>query len=169
MTYITYSNICANLVRQCLKEPYKSEAITREKVHFSVSKWTEGKPQKPGEFFFLSFLDFLSIVMNFIASFCSDYKIVLHYDFELLIIFAFIVFVLLIKYFLLLPFFDEFASYSFVIRKQFTNRTFCVLCHVHTTRAHSSSHFCTRFWHVVIHIAAHLKCHRRIDSCYNAM
>ncbi|KAK8702885.1 hypothetical protein V6N13_021219 [Hibiscus sabdariffa] len=25
MTYITYSNICANLVGNCLKEPYKTE------------------------------------------------------------------------------------------------------------------------------------------------
>ncbi|KAI3524893.1 hypothetical protein L2E82_02700 [Cichorium intybus] len=47
MTYISYSNICANLVRNCLKEPYKSEAINREKVHFSISKWTDGKPEKP--------------------------------------------------------------------------------------------------------------------------
>ncbi|KAK8673732.1 hypothetical protein V6N13_112047 [Hibiscus sabdariffa] len=47
MTYITYSNICANLVRNCLKEPYKTEALTREKVHFSISKWTDGKPEKP--------------------------------------------------------------------------------------------------------------------------
>ncbi|OIT29642.1 PREDICTED: ATP synthase subunit epsilon, mitochondrial-like [Nicotiana attenuata] len=47
MTYITYSNLCANLVRNCLKEPYKSEALTREKVHYSVSKWVDGKPQKP--------------------------------------------------------------------------------------------------------------------------
>lgn len=47
MTYITYSNICANLVRNCLKEPFKSEAISREKVHFSVSKWADGKQQKP--------------------------------------------------------------------------------------------------------------------------
>ncbi|KVI05812.1 ATPase, F1 complex, epsilon subunit, mitochondrial [Cynara cardunculus var. scolymus] len=46
MTYITYSNICANLVRNCLKEPHKSEAISREKVHFSVSK-------KAKEFFYL--------------------------------------------------------------------------------------------------------------------
>ncbi|KAJ8773552.1 hypothetical protein K2173_005798 [Erythroxylum novogranatense] len=49
MTYITYSNICANLVRQCLKEPYKTEALSREKVHFSVSKWIDGRPQKPIE------------------------------------------------------------------------------------------------------------------------
>lgn len=50
MTYITYSNICANLVRNCLKEPHKAEALTREKVHFSLSKWADGKPQKPGKF-----------------------------------------------------------------------------------------------------------------------
>jgi F-type H+-transporting ATPase subunit epsilon len=47
MTYISYSNICANIVRNCLKEPHKAEALTREKVHFSLSKWADGKPQKP--------------------------------------------------------------------------------------------------------------------------
>ncbi|XP_020109976.1 ATP synthase subunit epsilon, mitochondrial-like [Ananas comosus] len=47
MTYITYSNICASLVRSCLKEPFKSEATSREKVHFAISKWAEGKPEKP--------------------------------------------------------------------------------------------------------------------------
>ncbi|WJX70337.1 hypothetical protein P8452_54459 [Trifolium repens] len=47
MTYITYSNICANLVRNCLKEPHKTEALSREKVHFSLSKWADGKPEKP--------------------------------------------------------------------------------------------------------------------------
>lgn len=49
MTYISYSNICANIVRNCLKEPHKAEALTREKVHFSLSKWADGKPQKPGK------------------------------------------------------------------------------------------------------------------------
>ncbi|KAJ6433144.1 hypothetical protein OIU84_020212 [Salix udensis] len=48
MTYITYSNICANLVRNCLKEPFKTEALSREKVHFSVTKFVDGNPQKPG-------------------------------------------------------------------------------------------------------------------------
>ncbi|KAL0754755.1 hypothetical protein Bca101_092423 [Brassica carinata] len=47
MTYITYSNICANLVRNCLKEPFKTESMSSEKVHFSLSKWADGKPQKP--------------------------------------------------------------------------------------------------------------------------
>ncbi|KAL6584184.1 hypothetical protein OROMI_003473 [Orobanche minor] len=47
MTYITYSSLCANLARQYLKEPYRSKALSREKVHFSVSQWVEGKPEKP--------------------------------------------------------------------------------------------------------------------------
>ncbi|KAL6584615.1 hypothetical protein OROMI_003904 [Orobanche minor] len=46
MTYITYSSLCANLVRQCLKEPYRSEAFSREKVRFYISQWVEGKPEK---------------------------------------------------------------------------------------------------------------------------
>ncbi|XP_039170611.1 ATP synthase subunit epsilon, mitochondrial [Eucalyptus grandis] len=47
MTYITYSNICANLVRNCLKEPHKAEALNREKVHFAISTWKDGKAEKP--------------------------------------------------------------------------------------------------------------------------
>ncbi|KAK7255055.1 hypothetical protein RIF29_28457 [Crotalaria pallida] len=47
MTYITYSNICANMVRNALKEPFKSEALSREKVHFSFTKYLNGKPEKP--------------------------------------------------------------------------------------------------------------------------
>ncbi|CAN7016618.1 unnamed protein product [Brassica oleracea var. botrytis] len=47
MTCITYSNICADLVRNCLKEPFKTESMSSEKAHFSLSKWADGKPQKP--------------------------------------------------------------------------------------------------------------------------
>ncbi|KAK2646427.1 hypothetical protein Ddye_021622 [Dipteronia dyeriana] len=47
MTYVNYSSLCAKMVRNCLKEPHKSEAISREKVHYSISKWTDGKPEKP--------------------------------------------------------------------------------------------------------------------------
>nr|GMC78013.1 ATP synthase subunit epsilon, mitochondrial [Ipomoea batatas] len=58
MTYITYSNLCANMVRNCLKDPYKSEALSREKVHFSVSKWIDGKAEKPGKHsFYASCID----------------------------------------------------------------------------------------------------------------
>lgn len=62
MTYITYSNICANLVRNCLKEPHRSEAISREKVHFSVTKWADGKPQKPSNV--LSFFDWFGFLIS---------------------------------------------------------------------------------------------------------
>ncbi|MBA0655004.1 hypothetical protein Goklo_007529 [Gossypium klotzschianum] len=64
MTYITYSNICANLVRNCLKEPYKTEALSREKVHFSISKWTDGKPEKPSMFLFSFFICFCSVFIR---------------------------------------------------------------------------------------------------------
>ncbi|KAJ6311239.1 hypothetical protein OIU77_013085 [Salix suchowensis] len=61
MTYITYSNICANLVRNCLKEPFKTEALSREKVHFSVTKFVDGNPQKPGKILPLPF--YLTLTM----------------------------------------------------------------------------------------------------------
>eukprot|EP01018_Ginkgo_biloba_P002931 Gb_12598 [translate_table: standard] len=47
MTYVAYANVCASMVRNCLKEPYKSDAITRERVHYSVCKWVDGKQEKP--------------------------------------------------------------------------------------------------------------------------
>ncbi|CAL5401884.1 unnamed protein product [Camellia sinensis] len=37
--YITYLKICTNMVRNCLKEPYKFEALAREKIHFSIAKY----------------------------------------------------------------------------------------------------------------------------------
>ncbi|KAI8550315.1 hypothetical protein RHMOL_Rhmol06G0095700 [Rhododendron molle] len=68
MTYITYSNICANLVRNCLKEPHKSEALNREKVHFSVAKWVDGKPQRPSNFPFIFFFCSIGILVCYLIS-----------------------------------------------------------------------------------------------------
>ena len=65
MTYISYSNIYANLVRNCLKEPFKSEDLTHEKVHFSISKWDNGVPQKPSNPLSLSIVGFF---FNFFLS-----------------------------------------------------------------------------------------------------
>ena len=59
MTYISDLNICANLVKNCLKEPFKSEALTHEKVHFSISKWDNGVPQKPSNPLSLSIVGLL--------------------------------------------------------------------------------------------------------------
>ena len=68
MTYITYSNICANLVRNCLKEPYKTEALSREKVHFAVTKFVDGNPQKPSKTppfpFFLILSSYKSVALR---------------------------------------------------------------------------------------------------------
>ncbi|CAA6672215.1 unnamed protein product [Spirodela intermedia] len=65
MTYITYSNICASLVRNCLKEPHRAEAASREKVHFAVSKWVDGKPEKP-------IFNYLSCLHKIIKDECSS-------------------------------------------------------------------------------------------------
>ena len=65
MTYIGYSNVCAALVRSCLKEPYKSEVSSREKVHFSLSKWSDEKQEKPSK---ISVLFSLSCVLGPILS-----------------------------------------------------------------------------------------------------
>lgn len=66
MTYITYSNLCASLVRGCLKEPLKSEAAAREKLHFSIAKWSEGKPaSKPSKHLAICLSCFLLICLFF--------------------------------------------------------------------------------------------------------
>ncbi|CAK9223906.1 unnamed protein product [Sphagnum troendelagicum] len=47
MTYVGYANACAVLVRKCMKEPFKSQTATRERVHFKLSQWLDGVPQQP--------------------------------------------------------------------------------------------------------------------------
>ena len=79
ITYVAYSNVCANLLRNCLKEPHKSEALTREKVHFSRSKRTDGKPQKPGK----TFLSYPSLSFSFLFLFIFLNLIFIVYIFNL--------------------------------------------------------------------------------------
>jgi F-type H+-transporting ATPase subunit epsilon len=45
MTYVGYANACAVLVRKCMKEPFKSQTATRERVHFKLSQWLDGVAQ----------------------------------------------------------------------------------------------------------------------------
>ncbi|RZS12994.1 hypothetical protein BHM03_00044508, partial [Ensete ventricosum] len=40
-----------------LKEPYRSEAVHRDKVHFAVSNWVSGNPEKLRESCSASSLD----------------------------------------------------------------------------------------------------------------
>lgn len=50
MTYCGYVSKCAVALRQCMKEPFKSQTLGREKVHYKAGKYEDAKPQKPGEF-----------------------------------------------------------------------------------------------------------------------
>ncbi len=50
MTYVGYANACAVLVRKCMKEPFKSQTATREKVHFKLSQWLDGVAQQASKF-----------------------------------------------------------------------------------------------------------------------
>lgn len=49
MSYLKYSNLCADMVRAALKEPAKSAALKRETIFFRGTKWAEGKPGETGE------------------------------------------------------------------------------------------------------------------------
>uniref|UniRef100_J3MRK7 Uncharacterized protein n=1 Tax=Oryza brachyantha TaxID=4533 RepID=J3MRK7_ORYBR len=40
-------SVASSFRPRCLREPYKSEAASREKVHFAISKWADGKQEKP--------------------------------------------------------------------------------------------------------------------------
>ncbi|KAL4854434.1 ATP synthase subunit epsilon [Chlorella vulgaris] len=46
MTYLKYSNLCADMVRAALKEPAKAKAKAREIIYFRQALWKDGQPQK---------------------------------------------------------------------------------------------------------------------------
>ncbi|XP_024378283.1 ATP synthase subunit epsilon, mitochondrial [Physcomitrium patens] len=46
MTYLSYANTCAAMVRNCLKEPFKSKALQREHAYYKFQPYAEGAPQK---------------------------------------------------------------------------------------------------------------------------
>ncbi|KAG6593593.1 hypothetical protein SDJN03_13069, partial [Cucurbita argyrosperma subsp. sororia] len=45
MTYITYSNICANLVRNCLKDPYKTRFSAARRFIFPFPSGRTASPK----------------------------------------------------------------------------------------------------------------------------
>ncbi|KAG0562834.1 hypothetical protein M758_9G079200 [Ceratodon purpureus] len=47
MTYIGFANLCAVVVRKCQKEPFKSQSLSREKVHYKYAPYADGAQQKP--------------------------------------------------------------------------------------------------------------------------
>jgi F-type H+-transporting ATPase subunit epsilon len=46
MSYLKYSNLCADMVRSALKEPARAKARAREIVYFRSATWKDGKPDK---------------------------------------------------------------------------------------------------------------------------
>lgn len=46
MSYLKYSNICADMVRAALKEPMKSKAKAREAIYYRSAIWKDGQPEK---------------------------------------------------------------------------------------------------------------------------
>ena len=49
ISYLHYLTVGANVVRNSLKEPLKTEALKRSKVHYAMSAWTDGKQGPTGE------------------------------------------------------------------------------------------------------------------------
>jgi F-type H+-transporting ATPase subunit epsilon len=51
MSYLRYANICADLMRAVLKEPFKAKAEQRSLISFRSALWHDGKqaPYKPTE------------------------------------------------------------------------------------------------------------------------
>ena len=50
MSYLKYSNLCADMLRAALKEPAKTAAKSREAVYYRSALWKDGVPEKQGKF-----------------------------------------------------------------------------------------------------------------------
>ena len=48
MSYLKYSNLCADMVRSSLKEPQRTKAKLREAIYYRAAVWKDGKPEKQG-------------------------------------------------------------------------------------------------------------------------
>eukprot|EP00871_Galdieria_phlegrea_P001397 jgi/Galph1/2258/GphlegSOOS_G951.1 len=43
LSYLKYANICADFVRKALKEPMRTETLSRTTFEMTRSNWSEGK------------------------------------------------------------------------------------------------------------------------------
>lgn len=48
LSYLRYANICADMMRNVLKEPFKSKALQRQTIYFRSAKWSDGRQNTPG-------------------------------------------------------------------------------------------------------------------------
>jgi F-type H+-transporting ATPase subunit epsilon len=49
LTYLRYANICADMMRSVLKEPFKGKAAQRAAISFRSSTWKDGRQSPSGE------------------------------------------------------------------------------------------------------------------------
>lgn len=63
MSYIGYANLCAVVLRKCQKEPFKSQSLSREKVHYKRAPYVNGVQQKAGAFLRFHECDWLSRIL----------------------------------------------------------------------------------------------------------
>jgi F-type H+-transporting ATPase subunit epsilon len=50
MSYVRYANICADMLRNVMKEPYKTKAMQRQAITFRTSTYAaDGKPLTQSE------------------------------------------------------------------------------------------------------------------------
>jgi F-type H+-transporting ATPase subunit epsilon len=49
-SYLRYANVCADLLRNVLKEPYKTKAASRQIISYRFSPFVEGKAGKQSKF-----------------------------------------------------------------------------------------------------------------------
>ncbi|RNA37997.1 ATP synthase subunit mitochondrial-like isoform X1 [Brachionus plicatilis] len=43
LNYVQFSNIASRIVRRCVQENAKKDAIKREEAHARINKWQDGK------------------------------------------------------------------------------------------------------------------------------
>lgn len=46
MSYLKYSNLCADMVRAALKDTAKTKAKAREVIYYRSAVWKNGAPEK---------------------------------------------------------------------------------------------------------------------------
>lgn len=43
LSYLRYANICADIMRSVMKEPFKTKALQRQAISFRSAVWSDGK------------------------------------------------------------------------------------------------------------------------------
>lgn len=66
MTFTGYAARCAVALRKCMKEPFKTQTLSRENVHYKVSLYADGQQQKAGELISAAFVNTCVLSIGFL-------------------------------------------------------------------------------------------------------